>query len=142
MHPQHSVQERLKAEPVDVLWKGNYILIPTLVTGAWTKTTLGTPFPLQSQLSLSLLWYWKGSFHPQPSQLARDAASSLLPTDRSCPLQRRNLPAACSGFCQAKGKAAGWSLLPTGELFTHDTQGDFTRTGKNHCLPSPGIIQT
>lgn len=67
MHPKHSVHERLKAEPVNVLWKGNYILIATLVTGASTKTTLSTPFPLQPQLSLSLLWYWKGSFHPPAS---------------------------------------------------------------------------
>lgn len=97
------------------------------------------PSPCSPQLSISLLWYLKGSdtTKPQPLQSASEELWTL-----HCPyhLQRKNFPLACYGFYQAEGKGCLVSVLyPQPGLLTRYSQGDFTRIGEEPSFTHPRV---
>lgn len=104
---------------MNVLQKDNYLLIPTPVTGASQRQHSALPSPCSPSSASPCCATGEGPSTPQPSELASDAVSSLLPRDRSCLPQRRNLPAACSGFYQAKGKEGCWLESPAHRRAPH-----------------------
>lgn len=101
------------------------------------------PSPCSRQLSISLLWYLKGSFHRLASAITmgqQGSVNSPLPVNRSCPSSKEELPSSLLWFLSSRREGLfGLSLPPTDRLaYTLLTRGLYKNRGRITIYPSQG----